>query len=155
MKMVESIKKAHNVMAVSGHYLITSNKAFYKPQPGTNFFDIDDFRESHDSLPKQTVISVDHPEEPSRVVVFNSHARHRTEVVTVKISIPNVRVYKIHNIDGDDEEEYITCQLSPIFDSEGQILNNEFYLSFLAQVKGMALESYFIQQLRPEEGENP
>ena len=38
-----------------------------------------------------------------RVVLFNSHARRRTEVVTVKVSIPNVRVYKIHNIEGDDE----------------------------------------------------
>lgn len=52
-------------------------------------------------------------------------------------------------------EEFIQCQLSPVFDDQGQILNNEFYLSFLAQLKGMALETYYIQQLRPEEGESP
>ena len=34
--------------------------------------------------------------------------------VTVKISIPNVRVYKIHNIEGDDEEELVQCQLTPV-----------------------------------------
>ena len=42
-----------------------------------------------------------------------------------------------------------------MFDDQGQILNNEFYLSFLSQLKGMALETYYIQQLRPEEGNNP
>ena len=52
-------------------------------------------------------------------------------------------------------EEFIQCQLSPVFDDQGQILNNEFYLSFLAQLKGMALETYYIQQLRPEEGDSP
>ena len=34
--------------------------------------------------------------------------------VTVKISIPNVRVYKIHNVEGDDEEELVQCQLTPV-----------------------------------------
>ena len=34
-------------------------------------------------------------------------------------------------------------------------MNNEYYLSFLAQLKGMALETYYLQQLRPEEGNNP
>ena len=52
-------------------------------------------------------------------------------------------------------EEFIQCPLSPVFDDQGQILNNEFYLSFLAQLKGMALGTYYIQQLRPEEGESP
>ena len=86
---------------------------------------------------------------------FYFYSRRRTEVVTVKVSIPNIRVYKIHNIEGDDEEEFIQCQLSPVFDDQGQILNNEYYLSFLAQLKGMALETYYLQQLRPEEGNNP
>ena len=36
-----------------------------------------------------------------------------------------------------------------------QISNTEYQLSFLAQAKGMSLQSYFIQQLRPEEGANP
>ena len=100
------------------------------------------------------IIQIESADEPSKVVLFNSHARRRTEVVTVKISLPNVRVYKLHNIDGDDEEESIQCQLLPVFDDQGEVLNNEFYLSFLAQLKGMALETYFIQQMRPEEGEN-
>merc|ERR1712223_588618 len=154
-RMVESIRKLHYIMAQSSHYLLTSSKPFYKPDLEANYFDLDDFREHHDSLPQQKVIQIESADEPSRVILFNSHARRRTEVVTVKVSIPNLRVYKIHNIDGDDEEELVQCQLTPVFDDQGQILNNEFYFSFLAQLKGMALETYFIQQLKPEEGNNP
>ena len=47
------------------------------------------------------------------------------------------------------------CIYFQVFDGQGQILNNEYYFSFLAQLKGMALETYFIQQLKPEEGDNP
>ena len=43
--------------------------------------------------------------------------------VTVKISIPNVRVYKIHNVEGDDEEELVQCQLTPVI-----FLINYFFL---------------------------
>ena len=100
------------------------------------------------------MIQVEHPDEPSKVVLFNSQARRRSEVVTVKISIPNVKVYKVNNIEGDDEEEIVQSQLTPVFDEQGEIVNNEYYLSFLGQVKGMALDTYFIQKLRPEEGEN-
>jgi hypothetical protein len=52
----------------------------------------DDFREHHNSLPKKTAISIDHPDEPNRVVVFNSHARRRSEVITFHINMPNVKV---------------------------------------------------------------
>ena len=80
---------------------------------------------------------------------------YRSEVVTVKVSSPNVKVFRVNNIEGDDEEEMIPCQLSPVFDDlEGQIANNEFQLSFLAQAKGFALQTYYIQLMRPEEGSN-
>ena len=81
--------------------------------------------------------------------------RYRSETVTVRISDPNVRVYKVNNIDGDDEEENIPSQLSPVFEGDkNQISNSEYQLSFLAQVKGLALMTFFIASLRPEEGQN-
>ena len=98
---------------------------------------------------------LDHADEVGKVVVFNSHARSRSEVVTVKVSAANVRVYKVNLIDGDEEEESVECQLSPVWDdAQGQIENSEFYLSFLAQAKGLALQSYFVKIVRPEEGVN-
>ena len=154
-RMVDSVTKLQAIMSQASHYLLTSSKAFYKPKLDVEWFDLDDFREHHDSLPKQSVLNIDDPDAPSKVVIFNSHARKRTELVTIKISLPNVRVYKVHSIEGDDEEEPLACQLSPVFDQDqGQIVNNEFYLSFLAQQKGLSLETYYVQALRPEEGDN-
>lgn len=154
-KMSDSIHKLQAVMAQAAHYLLTPSKAFYKPQLNTVWFDMDEFRDNHDSLPKQTVIQVEHYDQPNRVVIYNSHARHRSEVVTVRVSESNIKVYKINNVEGDEEEEVVPSQLSPVFDDQGQVINNEFQFSFLAQVKGLALQSYFLKPLRPEEGENP
>ena len=75
--------------------------------------------------------------------------------MTVLVSDPNVRVYKINNIDGDDEEENIVSQISPVFTGDkNQISNSEYQLSFLSQVKGLSLMTYFIAALSPEEGQN-
>jgi len=52
----------------------------------------DENRENHFSLPTKTVISIGLPDEPSRLVVFNSLPRKRSEIVTVKINQPNVKV---------------------------------------------------------------
>jgi hypothetical protein len=116
--MLESISKLQTVMSHSTHYLLTSSKAFYKPSLNTVWFDLvsfakleesfylfkinnlklyfvstkDDFRENHNSLPKKTVIEIGHPDEPSRVVIFNSHARRRSEIITVKINLSSVKV---------------------------------------------------------------
>ena len=66
-----------------------------------------------------------------------------------------MRVYRINNVEGDEEEEAVPCQISPVFDEEqGQVLNTEFELSFLGQVKGLALQTYYVKGLRPEEGVN-
>ena len=82
-RMVDSIHRLQNIMSQSAHYLLTSSKAFYKPKLENHWYDIDDFRKSWDSLPKQSVIQIESADEPSKVVLFNSHARRRTEVVSI------------------------------------------------------------------------
>ncbi len=74
----------------------------------------------------------------------------------MRVTDYNVRVYRINNIDGDEEEENVPCQISPVFEEEGelQITNTEFELSFLATAKGLALQTYYIKLMRPEEGAN-
>lgn len=78
----------------------------------------------------------------------------RVEVVTIRVSRANVKVFKVNNVEGDDEEETMPSQISPVFDDEGQILNNEFMLTFFATVNGLSLQTYFIQVMKPEEGAN-
>ena len=52
----------------------------------------DDQRNAAWSTPTKTVIHLNSPEMPSRVVVFNSHARERKELISLKVSQPNVKV---------------------------------------------------------------
>ena len=76
-KMLESIKRLQVIMSHCAHYLLTPSKAFYKPNLPENWFDLDDFREQHDSLPEQSTIQIGHPDQPSKVVIFNSQGRLR------------------------------------------------------------------------------
>lgn len=155
-RMLDSINGLQVVMSQATHYLLTPSKSFYKPS-NEIFYDLDDQREHHSDLPKQHTIQIEEGGGSSKVVIYNSHAKKRSEVVTFKVSLANVKVYRINTVDGDEEEEVVQSQLSPVFEGEGddqQILNNEFYLSFLAQVKGLGLQTYFIKQLKPEEGVN-
>ena len=110
--MLESIEGLQVVMSQSAHYLLTGTKTNYKAtqEKETVFFDLDDKRDHHYAIPKQRTIVLDHPDEVGKVVVFNSHARSRSEIVTVKVSAANVRVYKVNLIDGDEEEEAVECQ---------------------------------------------
>ena len=97
--MLDAIERLQRTMSQSAHYLLTGSKAFYKPQANTIFFDLDDDRENHFSLPKMSTLQID--DTSSKVVVFNSHARRRGEVVTIKVSMPQIKVYKVNNIEGN------------------------------------------------------
>jgi len=154
-KMLSAIRSCQQVISQSAHYLLTHSKAFYKADLDAHWYDLDDFRESHDSLPKQSVIQLELPDMAVKVVIFNSHAKYRSETVTIRVSDPDVRVYKINDVDGEDEEEDLPVQISPVFDAEGQISNTDFELSFLAQVNGLALKTFYVSTNRPEEGPNP
>ena len=65
-RMQDSIQKLQDVMSHSTHYLLTSSKSYYKPSLQKSSFDLDDFRETYDSLPKQSNINIESPDEPSR-----------------------------------------------------------------------------------------
>merc|ERR1719471_1351482 len=57
-------------------------------------------------------------------------------------------------IEDEEEEESIPVQISPVFKSDGDISNEQFELTFLATVPALGLQTYFIQQLKAEEGAN-
>ena len=50
----------------------------------------DDFREHYNSIPRKTVLKIEN--KPSRVVIFNSQARYRTELITLHVNNHNVKV---------------------------------------------------------------
>ena len=85
----------------------------------------------------------------SRLVLFNSHGRRRQELVTFKVSKPDVLVYVMATIeDEEEEEEAVPTQISPVFGREsGELLNTEFQITFLATVPALGMQTYFVRQV--------
>ena len=72
-------------------------------------------------------------------MAFNSHAKFRTETVSLRVSDANVRVYKINDIDGEDEEEDLPIQISPVFDAEGQVWPPTQFFSIRSLIYGLVI----------------
>ena len=80
--------------------------------------------------------------------MFNSHGRRRQELVTFKVSKPDVLVYVMSPLeDEEEEEEPVPTQISPVFSREGELLNTEFQITFLATVPALGMQTYFIRQV--------
>jgi len=153
-KMLQSINMLQEVISQATNFLLTKSKANYKPNLQTTYFDLDDSRTAAWSIPTKTVIQVDHPDMPTRVVITNSHARRRQEMVSLRVSKPDIRVYYMNMIEDEEEEEMIPIQISPVFKTEGDISNEQFELIFLATVPALGMQTYYVRQNKAEEGKN-
>ena len=150
-KMLGSIKLLQEVISQAANYLLTKSKASFSPAT-TQYFDLDDARSLAWGVPVQTVVQVG--DAPSRVVFYNSHARRRQELVTLRVSRAEVRVYVMAMLDDQEEEETQASQLSPVFRADGEISNEEFELTFLVTVPALGLQSYYLRELKSEDGPN-
>ena len=150
-KMLGSIKLLQEVISQAANYLLTKSKASFSPAT-TQYFDLDDARSLAWGVPAQTVVQVG--DAPSRVVFYNSHARRRQELVTLRVSRAELRVYVMAMLDDQEEEETQPSQLSPVFRADGEISNEEFELTFLVTVPALGLQSYYLRELKSEDGPN-
>jgi len=150
-KMLDSITALQKVIEQSAHFLLHKNKARFTPKMETKYFDLDDSRSSPYMIARQTVIEL---EATTRLVVYNSHARRRQELVTFRVSKPDVKVYIISKEEDFEEEETQPSQISPVFKGDDEISNNEFELTFLVTVPAMGLQTYYVRELKSEDGVN-
>ena len=150
-KMLDSITALQEVIAQSAHFLLHKNKARFTPNMNTKYFDLDDSRDSPYMIPRQTVIEL---ESTTRLVIYNSHARRRQELVTFRVSKADVKVYVIAMEEDMEEEETLPSQISPVFKGDDEISNNEFELTFLVTVPAMGLQTYYLRELKSEDGAN-
>merc|ERR1719290_296595 len=115
-KMVTAIRNLQEVISQSSNFLLTKSRAQDRPDLSTTYFDLDEARSQAWSLPEQTTVQIQGPEVSSRLVIFNSHGRRRQELVTFKVSKPDVLVYVMATIeDEEEEEETVPTQISPVF----------------------------------------
>ena len=152
-KMLSSINLLQEIISQSANFLLSKNKAGYKADTNTLFFDLDDARSMAWGVPQQSVIQIS--ESPNRVVFYNSHARRRQELVTLRVSRSDIKVYFMAKVDEDEEEEETEAsQLSPVFTKDGEISNEEFELTFLVTIPALGLMSYYIRELKSDDGSN-
>ena len=59
-----------------------------------------------------------------------------------------------YKVNETEEEETLPSQLSPVFRSDGEISNEEFELTFLATVPALGLQTYYIREMKSEDGPN-
>lgn len=151
-KMLNSIKAMQYVIQQSANLLLSKTRVQYQPRTDTAYFDLDDNRESSWSLPKQSVITVEEGQ-VNRVVIVNSHARRRQQMVTLRVSTFNIKVFSMVKYEEgeEQEEEDIACQISPVFTPDGELSNSEYELTFLATVPALGLETFFIRPLKSDE----
>ena len=88
-------------------------------------------------------------------LVSYSHARRRQELVSLRVSRSDIKVFFMAAVDeGEEEEETEPSQLSPVFTRDGEISNEEFELSFLVTIPALGLMTYYIRELKSDDGPN-
>ncbi|XP_077300371.1 alpha-mannosidase 2 [Arctopsyche grandis] len=134
-KLLAAISACQHVIQQSAYHLLVQPK-YYHPAPEQVYFEVDDIRREHSSLPEKITITVG-PEAPSRkIVIFNSLPFTRNEVVSLYVSTPFLTIHTSDN--------QVDCQISPIVISGNKISNYKYLLSFVAIVPAMGLTSYIV-----------
>ncbi|KAF7988744.1 hypothetical protein HCN44_007054 [Aphidius gifuensis] len=139
-KMIKALNNSNHVLQIAAAHLLQHNK---KPSPSfglneeSKYLIMDEMRSHHTSIgERQTIIFIDNAT-PEKILIYNSLPRERKKVQSLIISMPFVRVT-------DRNGQSIECQISPIFISSATLSDSKYELSFLANVPGFGITTYFI-----------
>ncbi|EDV21338.1 uncharacterized protein TRIADDRAFT_60265 [Trichoplax adhaerens] len=133
-RLVQSVGNMQNVIASAAKLLMLKHKESYSSDEIR--FDMDESRASHDSLPEKRLLSISN----TRVVVFyNSLAQKRKELVSVHVSVPNVKV-----LDADGNS--IKCQVNLQWKNKNSPRDNKFEVLFPIEVLGLGFSRVTIQK---------
>ncbi|KAK7790667.1 hypothetical protein R5R35_002442 [Gryllus longicercus] len=137
-KMLEAIKLSQHIMQQAAHFLLSSNsQGSYQPDPEAVYFDLDDQRKQHHSLPEKITITIAEGVEPKKVVIFNSLTWTRQEMVTIQINTPYV---KVTTSNGNP----VNSQTSPVFQRTGGMRDSTYQVSFVVNVEPLSLTTYLV-----------
>ncbi|XP_063231157.1 alpha-mannosidase 2 [Bacillus rossius redtenbacheri] len=141
-KMMEAIRGCQHIIQQSAYALLTQSKGTLDPE--FTYFDVDDVRKHHNSLPEKTVLAFNDDVTERRVVVYNSLTWKRKELVTVRVSTPYVKIT-------DAEGNTVPSQTSPVFLRSGQPADSHYDVSFVGEVPALGLASYTVHSLMSNE----
>ncbi|XP_070545855.1 alpha-mannosidase 2x-like [Ptychodera flava] len=139
-RMLEGINEAKRVIRNSAQFLMMTQKDNYKEE--VVFFDLDEKRASHDAMSEKTVISLS--DQPTKVVIINSLAQERQEMVLLLVSSSNVEVM-------DWQGNIVTSQSNLVWTGSDSSLETFFELVFVAELPGLGMRTYSIRDLGTHE----
>ncbi|XP_046658800.1 alpha-mannosidase 2 isoform X2 [Homalodisca vitripennis] len=142
-KMLLAINNCQHVIQQMAHYLLHPDKSTYEADDDKVYFDLDHVRRLAHSLPEQKTLAFNSIQEVQRVVIYNSLTYHRQEVVTLRVSTPDLKVT-------DWKGNVLQAQVDP----HCQLLdmNSQCYdLSFVVSVDPLGMETYLIHLVSPDD----
>ncbi|ESO95060.1 hypothetical protein LOTGIDRAFT_188902 [Lottia gigantea] len=143
-RLVQSINNLKRLIAECSTFLSIKDKVKYDFKPKSHFFNLDEIRDDHDSLPIKTVLEVS--KEPSPVLMYNSLSHKRINIVKVYVTSPYIEVT-------DPSGNVIVSQIDPFFTDKEVIDDRKYKVSFIAEVPALGVSCYHIKQV--EENANP
>ncbi|XP_065570267.1 alpha-mannosidase 2-like [Artemia franciscana] len=143
-KLFQSILNVKSVISQTSDFLLCNDQVQYSPNIQKVHFVVDDINKFLNNGPQRKIVSFDGPSELVRVIFFNSLPRSREEVVHILVSSSNVKVL-------DRNRKPVPFQINPQFFDGAEISNSAFELSFLIEVRGLGLTTYFLLSLDDNE----
>ncbi|BFZ14084.1 hypothetical protein BsWGS_17122 [Bradybaena similaris] len=137
-RLLQALHETKTIVVECSTFLLAEKKAEYAWTPGASVFNMDELRSSHESLPTRPVLEV--TEIPKPVLLYNSLAHHRTEVVKLWTNWPYVEVR-------DTDGVAIHSQVEPFWSSTEATDKGIFKVSFLADVPGLGIKKYTIRKV--------
>lgn len=138
-KMHQAIKYSQSAIQQAAYHLLGKPKVLEKVEEDI-YFDIDDIWRRHDEIPSKITIALDVLSPMKKIVLYNSLAFKRQEVVSVIVSSPYIEIF-------DPEGDQIISQVSPLPTSGEKTLTfagNKYMVSFLATVDALALTVFTV-----------
>ncbi|XP_023714691.1 alpha-mannosidase 2 [Cryptotermes secundus] len=142
-KLLEAINGMQHVMQQTAHFLLSPPQVPYQPNSEFVYFDMDNMRKQHYSIPEKAVVFFGEGFESQRVVLYNSLTWRREELVTLRVSTRNVKVTDAAGIS-------VPSQTSPVFQEFSDVIAESHYdITFMADVPSLGLTTYLLHAVLP------
>ncbi|KAF7264976.1 hypothetical protein GWI33_021784, partial [Rhynchophorus ferrugineus] len=148
-RLLTSIHNCQRVIQLCTNVLLEGMGSQGPFEQDTSYYNFEDIWHSHNNLPERMQITIGVPDLPTKkVVIYNSLAFTRHEVVTFHINTPFIEIF-------DFRGKRIPCQISPIFEYGSTMSQTKYELAFIANIPAFGTVSYTItavyKENKPEE----
>lgn len=138
LKLFESLSDMTNLQSFAIQSLIASESRFFANSSNQIFVLSESDRDSYEKLPKKIPINVG-DRETKKIVLFNSLAQPRHEIIKIKVSTCKIQVL-------DSRRIPIPYQIAPVMNATS-IVHDSYLVLFVADLKPLTIAVYHLQRL--------